>query len=89
VSQELLFFISPEEFTSRQNTKYNMNVSFDEDKEICSCCDSDLYNQPPFSREKATLGFFVKDRSKEHLLNAIMQQADRERLSEYWRGRGS
>jgi hypothetical protein len=27
-----------------------MNVSFDEEKENNSCCDFDLYNQPPFSR---------------------------------------
>ncbi len=26
-----------------------MNVSFDEEKENNSCCDFDLYNQPPFS----------------------------------------
>ena len=58
-----------------------MNVSFDEEKENNSCCDSDLYKQPPFFRKKATLGSFVKDRSKEHLLNAIMRQADREG---YW-----
>jgi hypothetical protein len=48
-----------------------MNVSFDEEKENNSCCDSDLYNQPYFFRKKATLGSFVKGRSKEHLLNAI------------------
>jgi hypothetical protein len=57
-----------------------MNVSFDEEKENNSCCDFDLYKQPPFSRKKATLGSFVKDSSKEHLLNAIMRQADREGL---------
>ena len=56
------------------------NVSFDEDKENNSCCDSILHNQP-FSRKKATLGSFIKDKSKEHLLNAIMRQADREGLS--------
>jgi hypothetical protein len=69
VRQEF-FLISPkQEFMSRQ--KYNMNVSFDEEKENNSCCDSDLYKQPPFFRKKATLGSFVKDRSKEHLLKAI------------------
>ena len=34
-----------------------------------------------FSMKKATLGSFIKDKNKEHLLNAIMRQADREGLS--------
>ena len=39
-----------------------------------------LCSQAPFSKKKPTLGSLVKDKSKEHLLNAIMRQADREGL---------
>jgi hypothetical protein len=34
-----------------------------------------------FSMKKATLGSFIKDKNKEHLLNTIRRQADREGLS--------
>jgi hypothetical protein len=62
-----------------------MAMSYDDDtvddKESRSICGSLLCSQAPISKKKPTLGSLVKDKSKEHLLNAIMHQTDREGLS--------
>jgi hypothetical protein len=62
-----------------------MGISYDDatddEKQNRSICGSLLCSQAPFSKKKPTLGSLVKDKSKEHLLNAIMRQADREGLS--------
>jgi hypothetical protein len=57
------------------------NDDTDDDKENHSICSSLLCSQAPISKKKPTLHSLVKDKSKEHLLNAIMRQADREGLS--------
>jgi hypothetical protein len=62
-----------------------MGISYDDatddKKENRSICSSLLCSQALFAKKKPTRGSLVKDKSKEHLLNAIMHQADREGLS--------
>jgi hypothetical protein len=62
-----------------------MGISYDDatddEKVNHSICSSLLCSQASFAKKKPTLGSLVKDKSKEHLLNAIMRQADREGLS--------
>jgi len=59
-----------------------MGISYDDatddEKENRSICGSLLCSKV---KKKPTLGSLVKDKSKEHLLNANMRQADREGLS--------
>jgi hypothetical protein len=61
-----------------------MNVSFDEndaDKENDYSSDISIppnvtHHHTSATSKLAVLGSFIKDRSKEHLINAIKQQAD-------------
>ena len=65
-----------------------MNVSFDyNDADKENEYSSDISIPPNVTRGRtsatlklAVLGSFIKDASKEHLINAIMRQADRENL---------
>jgi hypothetical protein len=66
---------------SAVTTTISYDDDTDDDKENHSICGSLLCSQAPISRKKPTLGSFIKDKSKEHLLNMIMHQADRKGLS--------